>query len=273
MPYSKNISNQNSIPLTFEEIEKEFSNIVSTAKKTYKDQKLYEKICQQWIVNNNNLNDSNCFLVDMEYTHQGKRLGRFDLIAISRKPFPNKKYKVYLIELKVGTKSYGKKSSDCGIIGHIRDYLKFFDSEDYYNQLKNNIYNILTCYKLFPFSNPNIPMIENPSDLDSTPNILLVSYSHCPNIIDNVNNKKVDILNMKAKLKECLFNSSKDNLISAIDDKKKIEGFLKIEESNFLNNKPIEVTQKVNNKKYNFTFSFIDADEKDCWKDIINDLH
>lgn len=78
------------------------------AERIYKKQNKNEKICQQWIVNETN-NDSNndWYYVDMEYNTQGKHLGRFDMIAISRKPNAFGRHTVKLVELKVGTAAYG----------------------------------------------------------------------------------------------------------------------------------------------------------------------
>ena len=46
------------------------------------------------------------YCVDMEYNQKETRIGRFDIIAISKKPDENNKHRVALIELKVGKESY-----------------------------------------------------------------------------------------------------------------------------------------------------------------------
>ena len=65
-----------------------------------------EKKYQQNIVLHINRSSSKWYCVDMEYNQRGKRVGRFDIIAISRKGDTNNKHKVALIELKVGAGSY-----------------------------------------------------------------------------------------------------------------------------------------------------------------------
>ncbi len=81
--------------------EKEYCNDSPCSSKAHKEQ-----ICQQWIVDkNNHTSKSNYYYLDMEYNTQSCRLGRFDLIAISKKKNKKGKHEVYLIELKVGTGS------------------------------------------------------------------------------------------------------------------------------------------------------------------------
>ncbi len=70
----------------------------------------YEKICQQWIISNNNSNPkSKWYFTDMEYTDGVlpvyKRFGRFDLIAV-RKEKVHGEYPVALVELKVGLSAF-----------------------------------------------------------------------------------------------------------------------------------------------------------------------
>lgn len=85
-----------------------FKGVKKKAETIYAEQNKNEKICQQWIVNetNNDLNNG-WYYVDMEYNTQGEHLGRFDMIAISRKPNEFGKHTVKLVELKVGTEAYG----------------------------------------------------------------------------------------------------------------------------------------------------------------------
>ncbi|MEI6132575.1 MAG: hypothetical protein WCQ41_07115 [Bacillota bacterium] len=116
--------------------------------------KKFEKIAQQKLVINNNLNpDSEWYCVDMEYVQQREnsdkdKYGRFDIIAISKQKQDDGKYKVALIELKVGfgafsgftddfrkkmisNPNYFKRQKNCkvkvgsGILGHLYDYIGY----------------------------------------------------------------------------------------------------------------------------------------------------
>lgn len=103
-----------------------------------RQRKHYEKICQQWIINNNNSDPkSKWFYSDMEYTDgvlpKQKRFGRFDLIAIGKEKTKGK-YPIALIELKVGSGAFrgGKATS--------KDKEKKADIEAAYDKLRNNLY-------------------------------------------------------------------------------------------------------------------------------------
>lgn len=89
---------------SFEELKNDFDNIISSARHIY--EKKIEKICQQWIISNTNLDEENdWYYIDMEYANQGTNIGRFDMVAISKQKISGK-HAVRLIELKVGKDSY-----------------------------------------------------------------------------------------------------------------------------------------------------------------------
>ena len=251
----------------------------------------HEKICQQWIATMNNQNNSEWVYIDMEYANPEERIGRFDLIAISKKPSKEKIHKVCLIELKVGTGSYGgecneeKETFGSGIVGHIIDYLKFFKDKKHYSLLKNNIISIINCYKALKKPLPNdFTSINSTDNLDKKPEILIVSFSHCPKqaYSDNrLHKEKTEISYMKNQLGKYLFNkegkkSSKYNLESIFNnDKKEIDGFLNSSyrtEKDLSKHDCIIIKQEINDKNYNFIFSFIDADSNECWKNTLNDI-
>ena len=287
-----------------------FDEIISIAKHVYmgqnKDKKFYsEKICQQWIVNTTNNDEKNdWYYVDMEYENQGINIGRFDMVAISKYPVLGK-HKVRLIELKVGAGSYQDKwdkndpkfifikkspndfflennielSFGSGIVGHIADFLRFLQNKNYYIKLKENIVSILTCNRKLGIE---VPRIIDENDLEDKPEVLIVTYTHCPycayddiynDLTDNqknlVNQKniKCEIKSLKKRLRNRLFNINKSsvyNLESALN-KEIISGFLNLKKYNNFSNSQ-EIYQKIGNEKYKFTFSFIDPDEeKDSW--------
>ncbi len=152
------------------EIKRRVEEYTCGKRKDKKDHKThFEKMCQQWILNNYNNNPlSKWYIADMEYAdgvpETWKRFGRFDLIAI-RKEKVNSKYPVALIELKVGSgafiasKSTSKKGENdeerinksyevlmgnlytdqrtikkvtygSGLVSHIADYLRYLYFRD-----------------------------------------------------------------------------------------------------------------------------------------------
>lgn len=265
---------KNDISLNINEVKKNFETIVSNAQNIYRKETQYEKICQQWIVTQNNLKSDDWYFIDMEYAHQGEHMGRFDLIAISKKPF-KEKHKVCIIELKIGTQSYGgsddKKSSNSGIIGHLKDFIKFLSDEKYYFQLSKNIISIIKCYKMLKILPENSLIINNLGNLFEKPEILFVTYSNCPKeAIKDINIKNnEDILCMKNKLYDCLFKYS-NNLETSFPIEK-ISSFLELKKQDFSLLNHILVKQSIKNELYNFTFSFINADNDFCW-DILRDI-
>ena len=124
-----------------------------------------EKIVQQQILSSNNANhEADYFLVDMEYSVSGFSYGRFDYIAITRKPNAEGKYSIALIELKygVGAFSTSRKSGayGSGIVGHANNFNRFIygkngkrellgGKQDPLVHLREEILNIIRNYKDF----------------------------------------------------------------------------------------------------------------------------
>lgn len=185
-----------------------------------------EKICQQWIINNTNTKNGDWYYVDMEYIQKGNPLGRFDMIAIKRTKDENKKHKVALIELKVGTKSYGsmdgtryskneeKKikydnikagslydynkrenyiSYGSGLLGHLCDYMRYLSTEAYNEFLKQEIVNQIKALKeLGGVLDERVGEIADINMLSDKPEVYFLSFSKVPGLKErNVSKKKM----------------------------------------------------------------------------------
>jgi hypothetical protein len=129
--------------------ENEYSKIKNRVKAYQWSNTKYEKIIQQIIASDSNRNpDSTWFCFDMEYNdprlnRSDRSFGRFDIVALSRKPSTNGKHKLLLIELKYGTHAYTQGINDIkrrrqnnqmifadinagsGIAGHVCDYIRY----------------------------------------------------------------------------------------------------------------------------------------------------
>ena len=103
-----------------------------------------EKVCQQWIISNNNSNpESDWYFVDMEYIYKAKGektdhpFGRADLIAIKKAP-QNGVYDVAFVELKVGTGAYTISIHVPDKITDKQERIAF--RQDVIDRLKNNLW-------------------------------------------------------------------------------------------------------------------------------------
>lgn len=129
-----------------------------------------EKAAQQALLTANNLNPNSAwYCVDMEYVQQRQSsrepsYGRFDIVALSRTPDAEGRYRAALIELKVDSASYESKlpkeireqiedgtfsidrcetSLGSGIVGHLADFYRF-EKAGQFRQLREEICRILS---------------------------------------------------------------------------------------------------------------------------------
>lgn len=299
------------LPMDVEVCDAELNNIINAARKTYSNQgnsetkSQQEKICQQWIVDANNNNPlSPYYYVDMEYNTQGTRLGRFDIVAISKEAKGDSgKHALYLIELKVGAKSYAgswKKDEShnafysdekaiftdgennqykhplkfgSGIVGHITDYIRFLKNDIFYTQLKENVCSIIQCKKRLGCLDSNWEICNaTVEDIDEKPQIIILTYTNVPKEAlyggNLPGNEKVDIETLITQMKKYLFSgtgNSEYNLKDAINNNV-IRGFVE------LSDKKIEevtyVPQMIDGREYTFVLKFIDGDAEDSWECI-----
>lgn len=149
--YSKEAQKRISQELFFERFEEILANI-DRLQKSDSDKGWAEKNAQQaLILANNRFPDSAWFCVDMEYTQQRQNntmpsYGRADLIALSRNPDGEGRYRAALIELKFDAEAYGGsppqevreqlergtfsidsygKTLGSGIVGHLANFYRF----------------------------------------------------------------------------------------------------------------------------------------------------
>lgn len=280
--------------IEFAVVKGNFDELVCGANETYIEQNRHEKICQQWIVNMTN-NDPNCewLYVDMEYNTKGERLGRFDMIAISKKPNVDGMHKVCLVELKVGSGSYTGQWDEnddlfqrlkngkmdlfskeakalkfgSGIVGHIADFERFLYEKNYYKKLCGNIRTILKCQEKIGIYNKNQFECEiDELRLADKPEILIVSYTDAPQI----GMSKANVLSMKKQLRKYLVSGigcSKYSLQNALADKN-ISGFnkLSLKYKDFSQMKDVEsIEQQIGEEKYKFSFAFVDTASERSW--------
>jgi len=148
-----------------------------------------EKASQQEImlkVNNNP--DSEYSIIDMEYVRQNCPFGRFDLIAVSRKPGSGGKHKIAIIELKYGrsafatawkkeNKAEGKNPFGSGIVGHAFNLNCFINEakderdpavvKERLSDLAAELVSIShTCKGFCLRQSVNFPNLQSVSDLD-----------------------------------------------------------------------------------------------------------
>lgn len=170
-----------------------------------------EKICQQWIINENNKSDGEWYYIDMEYTMKDSRSGRFDMIAVKKNADKNGKYQVALVELKIGKDSYGSMDSarykkleedysyapqissiynyqeenyvsfGSGLLGHLCDYMRFLYG-NHYKMLKKEIVNQICALKKIGAINEDhiLNKIDNVEELSDKPEVYFVSFSRVP---------------------------------------------------------------------------------------------
>ena len=135
-----------------------------------------ERVAQQELIMRNNANaESKWFCVDLEYVKQRnnrgeKPYGRFDIIAISKKP----PYQVALIELKYGADAIGGKS---GIVKHANDFAEFNKSHIFTKHMKNEIVDIvrsLGTMNVCPIT------ISDESEICDTPKFYFITLNNNP---------------------------------------------------------------------------------------------
>lgn len=207
-----------------------------------------EKICQQWIINKNNVEDGEWYYLDMEYTMKGIPSGRFDMIAVKKKPDNNNKHQVALVELKIGderytsmtnAKYYDEKNYDkyleikekslynfqkkeehvsfgSGLLGHLCDYMRFLYG-NHYEVLKEEL--VLEIKSLIELeiisSESSIGKIIDSGMLSDKPEIYFVSYTKVPSLM---NDREMSIEDMKETFYKYMY-SSKEKTKNQIDKK------------------------------------------------------
>lgn len=201
-----------------------------------------EKRKQQEIVSYINKNSHKWYCVDMEYNQEGTRIGRFDIIAISRNPDGNNKHRVALIELKVGKESYSgspvwpEDSKDreqyatqlelvfnqedglfspaslplrygSGIVSHIADFLRYLPANEnqplsYQTMLSEEIPKIIKSQKQLGCPVPKELVTIEKENLETNPEVVFLCYT-------NSDLKEETISDLKDQLGKYIFSSVK----------------------------------------------------------------
>lgn len=290
------------IKISFEEFEEKYEEIkkaieeIARGKRnsegTQKGKVSREKILQQWIINTNNTQDSNWYYVDMEYSMKGIAFGRFDMIAISRKPNLEGNHQIALIELKLRRDSYGGFSSSdyedekvkklydevkdgniyaskyrdmkykSGLLGHMTNYMRFLNSSNYDKLLKKEIINFLKWHEEFGILSDDLKNIDEGS-LSIKPDIYFVTYTNVPTLDGDIEDY-IKVEELISSFSKYMF-SSKYSVKEMINEEQ-IKGLLEVE-SKFCDeenlNKDIGFKMNIANEDYNFNFIFIDAKDSD----------
>lgn len=177
-----------------------------------------EKICQQWIINKNNIGDGDWYYIDMEYTMKNIPSGRFDMIAIKKTVDENEKHQVALIELKIGSDRYTSMTSrryndeshhfkyediknnslysyqtkesyvsfGSGLLGHLCDYMRFLNAKHYEILRQEIVHEIKSLIQLGIISEDcAIGRIGDTKLLSDKPEIYFVSYTRVPSLKDD----------------------------------------------------------------------------------------
>ena len=173
--------------------EYKFKQIAENIKKFHlqSSQKYLEKKFQQKLVMSNNFAASPWYCVDMEYVMKRQNnsemdCGRADIIAISRRPLIDNKFQILMIELKIGSGSFGESS---GICEHFADFVKYNADKNYdcgdgykgrFTRLRGEVVNILRNYKalgLLP-ENMNSTVADiKIDDIYNEPQMVFLIYS------------------------------------------------------------------------------------------------
>lgn len=192
-----------------------------------------ERVCQQRIINNNNADPkSNYFCVDMEYVMQRENsqennYGRFDIIAVAKKPNKKGEHEVSLMELKLGTGAMGgvsKKfredytgghwsrleeyeySLGSGFLGHVANYIRYLQEPKRYNKLKTEIIDIINHFKGLGLMNEHCFEGLTAKKLAMQPEIIFLTYTG--------NEKKEEVIETA---KRYLFKNVKDYSIYNVE--------------------------------------------------------
>lgn len=164
---------------------KKIDRLMNEVKEYQIEHKNHEKIAQQQIILANNRSDSSpwyCF--DMEYVlpnanREEPKCGRFDILAVSRKPMKNGKHQILLIELKYGDNSYAgamrnppdptkgifEQNFGSGIIGHAIDYLHYTNIKSAATRLESEMHKIFDVKRRLQL--PNVPRILDNAPVDT----------------------------------------------------------------------------------------------------------
>ena len=158
----------------------------------YKFKQIAENIkkFQQKLVMSNNFAASPWYCVDMEYVMKRQNnsemdCGRADIIAISRRPLIDNKFQILMIELKIGSGSFGESS---GICEHFADFVKYNADKNYdcgdgykgrFTRLRGEAVNILRNYKalgLLPEDMKNSVETMTIDDISDEPKMIFLIY-------------------------------------------------------------------------------------------------
>jgi len=253
-----------------------------------------EKVCQQWIINQNNTHNSEWYYVDMEYMIKGNPLGRFDMIAIKKKADVNGKHQVALVELKVGSGAYGSTggmklgddslynyqtkdtyvSFGSGLVGHLCDYMRYLNTEYYEEMLKEEIVSQIKAFIQMEIVSCDdaIGKIANADMLSDKPEVYFVSFSCVPSII---NDTQTSIEQMRESFYKYMYSINKSikgqngrtlrcSTRSAEDllNKTEIKGLLDIKQEFLYTENPM-FELEIGQEKYRFHCAFVDAKKKE----------
>lgn len=249
-----------------------------------------EKVCQQWLINKTNQNMNDWYYLDMEYIDDGIQCGRFDLVAIKRKPDNYGKHEVALIELKVKKSAYGGLGNDdynknrekyiklkenlfnpdpeihdlklgSGLVSHIADFLRYLkNTNSYKNQLRQELVNMIDSnLKLGVLNETDCLSKVSIDALKDVPSIYIVSYTYALTLDDGTKNTvksmKTSAFNYLYKSKFSLKNMINEKQIESILDKENdFKNFIKGEDNYF------NMTINIDGNEYPLIFGFVDPD-------------
>lgn len=222
-----------------------------------------EKICQQWIMNENNASpESEWYFLDMEYILDNDPLGRADMIAVKRKPDAYGKHEVALIELKIGNNSYkglngtqynkykeeykaleedlyngSKLKFGSGLVSHITDFMRLLHNTGNYVQIREELFQMIMAHKKLGLINPQNGLYhieDNEEDIEKLaekPDIYILSYACVPDLKNakkTKKTKKTTLSSMKKSFYNYLYLSSHSSKyrLSKMINKDQIDGIL-----------------------------------------------
>ena len=246
-----------------------------------------EKSYQQEIVLNTNEFSPNWYCVDIEYNQEGERIGRFDIVAISRKKVEGK-HRVAIIELKVGAESFGTSLNDninkpelkqkyinvknntgaifsaenrnlkygSGVVGHIVDFLRYLPTDGYQTMLRNEIPRIINCQQLLGVKIPEEIKNITIEDLASKPEVVFLCYT-----------KDQTISSLKNRFGNKLFSrgGSSDYALQKWIYNDDVSSFLAIESDLAQNKDIITFNQAILGEQYKFSLVFVDSNDDNRW--------
>lgn len=296
-------------PLSFEDIRqpKIFESIISQIEKhvngehgvRHRHQR--EKDCQQWIVNENNLNSSEWFFLDIEYVYAPNPCGRIDMIAIKRLPNSNGKHELAFVELKVRHDEYNgikteryKKDYEkyeiakkdihnpeirtlkygSGIVSHIADYIRMLGEDNFMNYVREEVVEMIK-------GNVLLGLIDKDSELakvckteciEAIPKIFILTYAYVP-VHPGDFEKFGKIKSSKQALYNKIFSNGTEYGLSKMLRYDQISGFLENEKEflDFIKDDDLMVLERkqdINGTDYSFVFEFVlpDKQANDNWK-------